>query len=145
MIYSPAVRIMCDSGGPLAEDAQVDVSVVSVAAQDLRPGRHYSKPFDPDLLREKVRAMLSVCEQHGHDAVVLGAFGCGAFQHDPKNVAKVFQELLTQEFRVFRVAIFAILCSKTLLDEFEKIFPALPNQDPTFVREVGEDLRVQGR
>ena len=105
--------------------SQVTVSVVSVAAQDLRLGRRYNKPFDPILLKEKVRAMLSVCEEHNHDAVVLGAFGCGAYEHDPKKVAKVFQELLTQEFRVFRVAIFAILYKGSTYDEFARKFPNL--------------------
>ena len=110
------------------------MSVVSVAAQDLRPGRWYSRPFDPILLREKVRAMLSVCAEHGHDSVVLGAIGCGAFQHDPRTVAKLFEELLKKEFRVFRVAIFAILYCSSALDEFAACFPSVRNLDATLVK-----------
>ena len=101
------------------------MSVVSVAAQDLRPGRRYSKPFDKDLLYEKLRAILSVCAEHGHDAVVLGAIGCGAFQQDPRTVAAYFEELLKKEFRVFRVAIFAILFRGSTYDEFARKFPTL--------------------
>jgi uncharacterized protein (TIGR02452 family) len=130
---------MCDSRGSLPEAEQVDVSVVSAAAQDLRPGRHYSKPFDPDLLKEKTRAILSVCAQNGHDAVVLGAIGCGAFQQDPRNVARVFQDLLKNEFRVFRVAIFAILGARgSEFREFERCFRKKPDLDAFLVKLYAE-------
>ena len=90
----------------------------------IRKERWYSKPFDPILLKEKLRAILSVCADHGHDAVVLGAIGCGAFNHEPRTVSKVFAELLKNEFRCFRVAIFAILFKGQVFNEFDRGFPS---------------------
>ena len=83
---------------------------------------------------EKVRAMLSVCAEHGHDAVVLGAIGCGAFQQDPRTVAKAFEHLLRKEFRFFHVAIFAILHGGPVFDEFAAHFRA------TSTRHLDDDL-----
>ena len=32
---------------------------------------------------------------HGHDAVVLGAFGCGAFRNPAQHVSQLFKEVRT--------------------------------------------------
>lgn len=47
---------------------------------------------------------------HGHNAVVLGAWGCGVFKNDPGVVADLFHEAFTTRFAgVFDVAAFAVL------------------------------------
>lgn len=35
----------------------------------------------------------------GHNGVVLSAFGCGAFQNPPRQMAALFQQVIEQEFR----------------------------------------------
>jgi uncharacterized protein (TIGR02452 family) len=49
-------------------------------------------PPDVALLRTKVRAIGHVAARHGHDAIVLGALGCGAFGCPPRHVAEIFRE-----------------------------------------------------
>jgi uncharacterized protein (TIGR02452 family) len=47
---------------------------------------------------------------HGHDAVVLGAWGCGVFRNDPEMVAELFAGALRGRFAgVFDVVAFAVL------------------------------------
>eukprot|EP00913_Durusdinium_trenchii_P023936 g22478.t1 len=82
------------------------VSVLTVAAQDLQR----VKPFSPELLQQKLRTTLRMAAEHGNNAVVLGAFGCGYFGNPPEAVATTFQELLTSEFHgTFHLAVFALL------------------------------------
>ena len=61
--------------------------------------------------KTKIRAMLRVGLLHGHDAIVLGAWGCGAFRNPPKNMARLFHEVLREpEFaRKYHVVRFAVI------------------------------------
>ncbi len=60
--------------------------------------------------KRKMRAMFQAAKQNGNDAVVLGAFGCGAFENDPYLISEWYKEVLNEaEFQnVFKIIIFAI-------------------------------------
>ena len=60
----------------------------------------------------KIRAIFRIARAHGHDTLVLSAFGCGEFSHPPAAMAATFCALLGPggEFRgAFRRVAFAIL------------------------------------
>ena len=61
--------------------------------------------------KNKMRTILRIGLQHGHDSLVLGALGCGAYRNPPKHIAKLFHEVLVeQEFEnKYRYIVFAIL------------------------------------
>jgi uncharacterized protein (TIGR02452 family) len=42
-----------------------------------------------DWLIPSMQAILDMAASHGHDAVVLGALGCGAFGNPPRHIAEV--------------------------------------------------------
>jgi uncharacterized protein (TIGR02452 family) len=49
---------------------------------------------------------------HGHDAIVLSAFGCGAYRAPPQLVAEAFREVIEEDlqlYRNYRKIVFAIL------------------------------------
>ncbi|CAE7644902.1 unnamed protein product [Symbiodinium pilosum] len=109
-IYSPHVQL-------LGTDAEV--AVATVAAQDVTR----NPPFRPELLREKIRTVLWMAREHGHDAVILGAFGCGYFSNPTEAVAQIFQQVLATEFSgVFRLVVFALLRDRNF-PVFAKCFP----------------------
>lgn len=64
-----------------------------------------------DGTKEKIRAILRLAILHGHDSVVLGAFGCGAFLNLPATVANFFLQILQEPEFIgrFREIAFAVL------------------------------------
>ena len=74
MEYSPSVLIMrSPEGESLPADQRSTVSVISAAAQDLRPNisrlpyANGANQFDYSLAREKIRSLLWVAAENGHD------------------------------------------------------------------------------
>jgi len=120
VVYSPNVLVTSLKSRPR-------VAVLSIAAQDLRcRTAHYKASFDVALTGEKVRSALWAARSHGHESLVLGALGCGAFCNDPSAVARVFAGLLTSggEFEgVFSVVVFAIIKSPSSVHAFSQFFP----------------------
>lgn len=122
-IYSPHVQLL-DTG---AEGFSLGprVAVLTAAAQDLTR----VKPFCKDLLRQKLRSILRMAAEHGDEALVLGAFGCGYFGNPPEAVAEVFQELLSSEFQgVFRLCVFALLRDRNYAS-FVRHFPVASHEE----------------
>merc|ERR1719162_1326832 len=73
-----------------------------------------------------MRSVLHEALSHGHDAVVLGALGSGAFKNEPSAIAALFADLLKNEFDgQFAVAAFAVIFSQRNLEAFEAHFPLL--------------------
>jgi uncharacterized protein (TIGR02452 family) len=129
VVYSPDVFVSRGREGQLLPAAQrFNVSVVSSAAQDLRDRDHYRGPFDRRLTTEKMRSMLWAAAHHGHRALVLGAYGCGAFKNDAARIADLFRRLLGAggEFEGrFDVVIFAVIKNAYNLQVFSSVFPWL--------------------
>ncbi|CAJ1435112.1 unnamed protein product [Effrenium voratum] len=122
-IYSPHVRIVEGLASDVGRCPKV--AVLTVAAQDV--GR--VKPFRQDLLREKIRTTLWVAATQGHDAVVLGAFGCGYFGNPPEAVADTCEDVLNTEFKgVFHCVVFALLRDRNF-SSFAKRFPVVTEED----------------
>lgn len=61
--------------------------------------------------RDKIRTILRLGLLKGHDSLVLGAFGCGAFKTPPREMAQLFKEVMAEdEFKDrYRLITFAIL------------------------------------
>jgi len=98
--------------------------VISVAALNFRENTRYVNdelrfkatdggftPEGEDVQMNKIRTIFRITLANGHDSIVLGAFGCGAFRLPPEAVAGQFARALGEpEFKGrFRVAVFAIL------------------------------------
>ncbi len=124
-IYTPAVTIFRKSqeeGFTFRKPYEADM--ISNAAYNLSKGM--PKNYDSNM-KAKIRAILRVAAGTGHDAVVLGAHGCGAFKNDPKVVSKLFKEVLKEsEFKgQFRKVVFAVIDDQNSngnLATFQKAF-----------------------
>ena len=47
--------------------------------------------------KQKIKALFSIVLENGHDAIVLSAFGCGAYRNPPEHMALLFQETIREE------------------------------------------------
>ncbi|KPI42399.1 uncharacterized protein AB675_9541 [Cyphellophora attinorum] len=57
----------------------------------------YARKSDEELMKRKMRTILRVAATHGHRQIVLGAFGCGAFQNPAHEVARMWAEVFAEE------------------------------------------------
>jgi len=63
-----------------------------------------------DKTKTKMKVILQIALDRGHDSVVLGAFGCGAFRNPPATIAQLFREVIFQDYKdCFCHITFAIL------------------------------------
>ena len=124
-IYSPGVTVFRDGfeNYRLLEEPY-KVSVISVAALNFRdrPGhpardgqyRSADGGFTPEgleIMQDKIRTIYRIALVNGHDSVVLGAFGCGAFRLKSEIVARLFYDILEEDEFIgrFKEVRFAIL------------------------------------
>lgn len=112
--YSPEVTVFRGEekeGYPLL-NKPYHVAVISVAGMN-RPELDGSGNIAPHLVegvKNKIRTILDIGRLQGHDALVLGALGCGAFRNPPAHVARLFHEVIGQEYPgQFKKICFAIL------------------------------------
>jgi uncharacterized protein (TIGR02452 family) len=127
-IFIPSVTVFRDaSNGYQFLENPLSIAIFATAAYNQKPG-HWGgsrgtpgpegKPskaqfdFIPGT-REKLRTQLAAAAELGFEDLVLGAFGCGAFANDPRDISHLYRELLEGEFRgVFKHVTFAILGGK---------------------------------
>ena len=110
-IYTPAATVFRDS-----EDANCDYlktpwcgafsTVPGLRRPQLENGR--LKPYDVSRLQKKIHIICQMGAQHGHDVLVLGALGCGAWMNPPAHVAEIFRDTLKVYNGVFKEIVFAI-------------------------------------
>lgn len=92
IIYSPAVPFFRDERHDLLEEPFV-VSIITApapnAGEAARKGRGEGRAVKATL-KQRARKVLAVAADRGHRCLVLGAWGCGVFRNDPRDVAAAF-------------------------------------------------------
>ncbi len=100
-IYSPDVLVFRRGERERYKllDAPVFVSFVAAPAYN-RPDTTGNRLTDDYARRTKlkIQGILNTGLFFGHDAIVLSAFGCGAFRNPPKHVAELFKEVIEQSY-----------------------------------------------
>ncbi|CAJ0645421.1 11215_t:CDS:2 [Entrophospora sp. SA101] len=56
------------------------------------------KDMDKSITKQKIRTILNIGLDNNHDSIVLSAFGCGAFSNPPSTIAKLFHEVIMNEY-----------------------------------------------
>jgi uncharacterized protein (TIGR02452 family) len=112
-LYSPAVPVFKDDDGAPLDEPYVCGFVTSPAvnAGALRDSERLQARIRHSM-EERIEKVLAVMAGHGHDAAVLGAWGCGVFKNDPELIAELFAHALRGRFAgCFAKVVFAVLSS----------------------------------
>ena len=118
-IYSPQVTVFRESGPDYTlMEEPFQIGVITNAALNmngrfpirLTPDGHIPEEGEAITLN-KIRTIFRIGLIKGHDSLVLGAFGCGAFKTPPREMAELFKQVMEEdEFNDrFRLITFAIL------------------------------------
>lgn len=101
LIYSPQVPVFRDDDDQLLSEPYATSIITSPAvnAGAVKTNEPQNVAQIEPVMRERLAHVLSVAIAHGHDALVLGAWGCGVFRNDPAQVARWMHEALTQDPR----------------------------------------------
>lgn len=134
-IYTPEVIVLkSDTEFPqlMPEKEWYKVNVLTCAAPNLR--EKPSNRMNPyagskqvilthqellELHLNRGRRILNVAAKHGNEVLILGAFGCGAFQNPPEVVAECYRQLLKEYDGVFETVEFAVYCTEQNRKNYE--------------------------
>lgn len=111
-IYSPDVPVVRDDEGVLLPKPYLCSFITSPAvnANVVLKRDRFAGQQVREAMRLRIGKVLTIASMHGHDGLVLGAWGCGVFGNDTSEIAALFHQALTGDFRcVFRRVVFAIL------------------------------------
>jgi len=125
LVYTEGV-IICKTDEDLPKrmpkENWVMVDVITIAAPDLREKSNKHAPLvnggtymnNAELFGYHVKRaihMLTCAAAKKADILILGAFGCGAFENDPEVVARAYKTALHEFPKVFDRIEFAVYCS----------------------------------
>lgn len=139
LIYTKGVVVIkSDEDLPkrLPQEDWYNVDVITVAAPDLRSKHNIHVPGvgtymnDAELFGYHVkRAMhiLTCAAAHGADTLVLGAFGCGAFENNPEVVSKAYKVAINEFPKVFKKIEFAVYCGQVHCNNYNVFSRVLKN------------------
>ena len=103
--------------------------VIVAAAPNVKRARQEYRVSDDallDVLRDRIRFVLAICDELGREKLVLGAWGCDNNGFDAEAVAELFRkELASGDFKVKRV--FFAVPSTRWDEDFAKFEHALAN------------------
>jgi uncharacterized protein (TIGR02452 family) len=116
--YSPHITVFrgSEANGYFLLKEPFVISVVSVSAinrpeLEISGGGYRIAGHLVEPTKGKIRTILKIAGRRGHDSLVLGAFGCGAFANPPEHMALLFKEVFGEtEFQGrFKTVIFSII------------------------------------
>lgn len=125
MIYSPKVPVFRKDKGELLAKPVLCNFITSPAVN-----AGVVKRQEPEKVNEifsamelRMDKMLSLALKRGNETLILGAWGCGVFKNDPKEIAELFKKHLHGKYKnKFKRVVFAVLTKKEeMIKPFEEI------------------------
>lgn len=119
MIFSPEVPFFRDNNDNLLGDYYKS-SIITAPAVNYGVVRQREQNRIGEVesvMRKRIKLVLDIALENGIEHIVLGAWGCGVFQNDPKLIANLFDEQFSSNGKygnAFRTVYFAVLDRKNV-------------------------------
>lgn len=110
MLISPFVDVFRKADGELLEES-FSTAVLTIPAPNLNGrARNVGRSKIEYMMNYKIQNLLMIAAKYEYDTLILGAWGCGAFGHDAKDVSGYFADVLVNQeyYKFFRKIIFAV-------------------------------------
>jgi len=125
VIYSPDVPVFRHDDGSLLDEPFTVGIITCPAANASRLAPERSGEIGTAMW-SRILKVLAVGVRHGHDSIVLGAWGCGAFGNDGYQIAALFHRALSENFKgAYKQVVFAVLDwsgDRRFIGPFRKVF-----------------------
>lgn len=129
MIYSPNVLFWNDDNGDYFEKPLV-VDIITAAAPNkgamLQHNRKDEIAEIEEALKKRMDKVLAIALKQKSDIIILGAWGCGVFRNEPKDVAHLFKKIIAEKYAgAFKKIVFAVFDNsekKSNFKYFEDVF-----------------------
>ncbi|MBI3243693.1 MAG: TIGR02452 family protein [Chloroflexi bacterium] len=111
-IYSPDVPVFRTDDGAFRDEPLLCsfITCAAVNANEILQNAPFYYSEIEEAMWKRILKILTIGAKHGHDAIVLGAWGCGAFGNDANQIAGLFSKALRSNFQgVYLMVVFAIL------------------------------------
>lgn len=121
--------------------------MIVAAAPNARRAREDYRLDAPTLeraMRDRIRLVLAIADELGHDKLLLGAFGCGVFGWDAETVAEMFREEFAGGMRCVSQVVFAVPKGRRdeNLEHFQHAFAKFPEKnDEPYVARAAQPAR----
>ena len=126
IIYSPGVPVFKDKEGELMDEA-VRTAIITAPAVNTGVVRR-QEPENVDkiesVMARRMEMVLAICKKHGHQTLILGAWGCGVFGNDPEVIASMFKDLLIGKYKnQFKKVVFSVYAKEErFIEPFRRHF-----------------------
>lgn len=141
IIYTKSVTVFKnDDAVPvvMSESDWFNVDVITCAAPNMRNVNKIDKNRLYSAFCSRIKAILDQALLNGADSVVLGAFGCGAFENPPETVARAFKYVIEKKYLYsFKNILFAIKGSSNNI--FEVFHDVFNNEKGQIIKVVSQD------
>jgi uncharacterized protein (TIGR02452 family) len=114
LIYTPKVTVIKNTDYEMLQQPFKVVDMVACAAQDfhlnLNNGKMHNYINDEkELMQDKINAVFEYGIITGHKDIIVGAFGCGAFAHNPDEVVELYNNAIGRYRIYYENIVFGIL------------------------------------
>lgn len=118
-LYSPGIVF-----GKDGENAICDVITCAAPNKSVaKRYQHVQNEENTETLKSRIKFVLDIAKENNVGTLILGAFGCGVFGQDAKEVAGIFKEYLETTHKCFEKVVFAVPEGKDKnLESFKTVF-----------------------